>query len=153
MRSRSLSLSLLLPLLIAQCALAATTEEPFDELREQVRAAETSFANSMATRDLDAFARHVADEAVFFGSRGELRGKAAVIDEWKAYFNGPQAPFSWKPEKVAVLDSGKLALSSGPVFDPQGKRVGTFNSTWRLEADGRWRVIFDNGCPACACER
>jgi hypothetical protein len=38
-------------------------------------------------------------------------------------------------------------LSSGPVFDPKGQRIGTYNSTWRRDADGVWRVIFDNGCP------
>jgi ketosteroid isomerase-like protein len=137
----------LLTLIMAHTAPAATREE----LTAQVRAAETAFADSMAKRDLSAFAAHVADEAVFFGRNGELRGRAAVVEEWKSYFSGPNAPFSWKPESVAVLESGKLAWSSGPVFDPQGKRVGTFNSTWRLEPDGRWRVIFDNGCPACAC--
>jgi len=45
-----------------------------------------------------------------------------------------------------MLDSGTLALSSGPVKDPQGNVVGIFNSIWRLEADGRWRVVFDKGC-------
>jgi ketosteroid isomerase-like protein len=50
-----------------------------------------------------------------------------------------------------VLASGTLALSSGPVYDPDGKRAGTFNSTWRKEADGRWRVVFDKGCPPCDC--
>ena len=45
-----------------------------------------------------------------------------------------------------MLDSGTLALTSGPVFDPQGKQIGMFNSIWRLEPDGRWRVVFDKGC-------
>ena len=36
-----------------------------------------------------------------------------------------------------MVDSGTLAFSTGPVFDPEGKRTGTFNSTWRLEKDGR----------------
>ena len=57
------------------------------------------------------------------------------------------APFSWRPEVVEVLDSGTLALTSGPVRDPTGKQTGTFNSIWRREPDGRWRVVFDKGCP------
>ena len=52
---------------------------------------------------------------------------------------------------IEVLASGTLALSSGAVRDPAGKRIGTFNSIWRRESDGRWRVVFDKGCPACDC--
>jgi hypothetical protein len=59
------------------------------------------------------------------------------------------APFSWSPEVVDVLESGTLAHSSGPVRDAGGRRIGTFNSIWRREPDGRWRVVFDKGCPVC----
>ena len=130
---------------LARPAVAETTAE----LAAQVRAAETAFAQTMAARDLDAFATHVADEAVFFGKADVLRGKAAVVEGWKKFFAGPDAPFSWAPEQVEVLDSGSLAISSGPVRNPAGAIVGTFNSIWRREADGRWRVIFDKGCPVC----
>lgn len=120
-----------------------------EELAEQVRAAETAFAKSMADRKLDAFESHVAKEALFFGRQGVLRGRAAVVDGWKRFFEGEQAPFCWEPETVEVIDSGTLAISSGPVRDPQGKLIAHFSSIWRLEADGRWRVLFDKGCQAC----
>jgi len=55
-------------------------------------------------------------------------------------------------EFVEVLESGTLAMSSGPVRDPSGKRTGTFNSVWRRESDGKWKIVLDNGCPACNCE-
>ena len=118
-------------------------------LTRQVREAEIAFAKTMADRDHDAFASHVADDALFFGGQSVLRGRSAVAAGWAGFFEGPKAPFSWEPEQVEVLDSGTLALSTGPVFDPEGKRVGTFISTWRREADGVWRVIFDKGCPPC----
>ncbi len=51
------------------------------------------------------------------------------------YFTGP-VPFSWEPENVEVVGSGNLAMSSGAVRDPSGKRTGTFNSVWRMEAGG-----------------
>lgn len=120
-------------------------------LADDVRAAETAFAKTMADRDFTAFGRYVADEAIFFGSNGAQRGKAAVLEGWKRLFNGEKAPFSWRPETVEVLDSGTLALSSGPVFDPDGKPVGRFNSIWRLERGGHWRVVFDKGCDVCNC--
>jgi len=126
------------------CAAADTAQ-----LAEQVRQAETAFAQTMADRDWAAFKACIAEEAVFFGRQGVLRGREAVAAGWKPFFEGPRAPFSWKPEQVEALASGALALSSGPVLDPEGKRVGTFQSVWRLEADGRWRIIFDKGCPPC----
>ena len=119
------------------------------ELADRARAAETAFAKTMADRDWEAFKACISREAVFFGRQGILRGRDAVAEGWKPYFAGPRPPFSWEPEQVEALPSGGLALSSGPVFDPDGKRIGTFMSIWRLEADGRWRIIFDKGCPPC----
>ena len=117
-------------------------------LAEEVREAERAFAKSMADRDHAAFIAFLAEEAVFLSEQRALRGKAEVGAAWKRYFEGP-APFSWEPERVEVLDSGTLALSTGPVRDPAGSIVATFTSVWRREADGRWRIIFDKGCPAC----
>jgi len=116
----------------------------------QVRDAEKAFAETMARRDHNAFGTFVSDEALFFGGQGVLRGKAAVAAAWQKYFEGDKAPFSWEPEQVEVLDSGTLALSSGPVRDPEGKQIGTFNSIWRRE-DGAWKVVVDKGCPPCRC--
>ena len=132
--------------LVAFIGLRAVECQSREDLSRQVRAAEVGFARTMATRDRSAFASFVADEAVFFNAVGALRGKAAVVQAWARFFEGSQAPFSWEPERVEVLDSGTLALTSGPVRDAGGKPIGTFNSIWRREADGRWRVVFDKGC-------
>ncbi len=123
------------------------------ELTGQVVAAESSFAATMANRDLDAFARFVAPDAIFFGSDGPTRGREAVVESWRALFSLPKPPFSWQRATVVVLDSGSLALSSGPVFDAKGEQTGTFNSIWRREPNGEWRVIFDKGCRVCDCAR
>ena len=121
-----------------------------DDLAAQVRAQEVAFASTMAERDLVSFLSYVSEEAVFF-TGNVLRGSAAIEAGWSPFFEGDSAPFSWEPENVEVLKSGTLALSSGPVRDPEGNRIGTFNSVWRLDADGRWRVVFDKGCPPCDC--
>jgi ketosteroid isomerase-like protein len=119
------------------------------ELAQQVRTAENGFAKTMAERDLVAFESYLADEAIFFG-QDSMRGKAAVVAGWRRFFEGTEAPFSWQAEIIEVLDSGKLALSSGPVFDSKGKRTATFNSVWRRESNGEWKVVFDKG--SCLCE-
>jgi len=119
-----------------------------DELRRQVMAVERAFAQTMADRDLRAFAEFVSDEAVFFSGPAPLRGKEQVVGWWARFYEGAEAPFSWEPAEVEVLASGQLALSSGPVRDPSGKLIARFTSVWRLEAPGRWRIVFDKGSPA-----
>ena len=145
MKAKWILLTCLLVMLVSSVASSATNAE----LAAQVRAAETAFAKTMADRKMDAFESYVAEDAVFYDGEGVLRGKAAVVSAWKKFFEGEQAPFSWAPESVEVLDSGTLALSSGAVRDPAGTQVAVFNSVWRLEKDGRWRVVFDKGCPVC----
>jgi ketosteroid isomerase-like protein len=134
-------------LLAGSPTLHAAGPEPEPALA--VRAREAAFAKTMADRDLDAFASFVSEEAVFVSGAGPLRGRQAVVDGWKRYFEGPKAPFSWAPDRVEVIRSGALALSSGPVMGPDGQRVGTFVSTWRREKDGEWRIVLDIGCPRC----
>jgi ketosteroid isomerase-like protein len=119
---------------------------------QRVAGAERAFAATMAARDAAAFASHIAEEAIFMGASDTprvLRGRAAIVEGWKQFFDGPTAPFSWEPDIVEVLDSGSLALTSGPVLDNEGKLIGRFNSIWRLERDGQWRVLFDRGAPVC----
>jgi len=113
----------------------------------EVLAAERAFAQSMTERDFAAFGRHVATDALFFGSSKVHRGRDAVLAAWKPFFDGPTAPFSWQPDQVEVLESGQLALSTGPVRDPQGQVIARFNSIWMRSADGHWLVVFDKGSP------
>jgi ketosteroid isomerase-like protein len=129
-------------------AVNAPAAESLAELTEQVRATEIAFAKTLADRDLQKFTSMIAPDVIWLGDK-PLRGPAAVIESWKNYFEGPGAPFSWKPELVEVQDGGRLALSTGPVMDPAGKRVGTFTSIWRREPSGAWKIIFDRGCPVC----
>jgi ketosteroid isomerase-like protein len=137
-----------LALLLAVPLLPAETNA---ERQARVRDTERAFAKTMADRDHAAFVSFVSAEAIFWGRDRILRGRKEIAEGWKPLYEGPQAPFSWEPENVEVLDSGTIALSSGPVHDPKGNRVGTFNSVWRRGADGKWKVILDKGCPPCDC--
>jgi ketosteroid isomerase-like protein len=121
--------------------------------REQVAATERAFAKTMADRDLRAFGSFLADDTVFFSGPKPLHGKQAVIDFWARFYAKPEAPFTWAPEEVEVLEGGTLALSAGPVHDPKGKLIGRFTSIWRQEAPGRWRIIFDKGGEVCDCAK
>ena len=130
--------------LFGRPAAAQAIPDPRDPVAE-VRAAEVAFARTMADRDFNAFQRFIAEDAVFFGESGPLRDKPAIVAAWAGLFEGARAPFSWAPDTVVVLSSGGLALSTGPVLDPEGRPVGRFNSIWRREPSGDWRVVFDRG--------
>lgn len=118
-------------------------------LEQQVRAVECSFAASMADRRLDNFTQHLDDEAIFIGaSQVAARGKDAIVERWRPLYEAQAAPFSWWPETVAVLESGNLALSAGPVANPKGEVVSWYQSIWRKNAQGQWKIIFDRGQPA-----
>jgi ketosteroid isomerase-like protein len=132
---------------------AASIAQASDDLRLQVEETERAFAKTMADRDFDAFVSFLADEAVFFSGPTALRGKQQVSDAWKSLYENPEAPFSWVPEQVVVLESGTLALSTGPVLNADGNPIASFTSIWRLEKNGEWKVIFDKGCEVCDCSK
>lgn len=140
------TLSILLA--VAACTAAAPRAGTADARRE-VETAERTFAQTMAARDFTAFQTFIADEAVFFDGDRPLRGKTAVAAHWRGFYDGP-APFSWEPTRVEVLESGDLALSTGPVRDASGKTVATFNSIWRRDRSGTWHVVFDKGSDVCS---
>lgn len=137
-------------LLLAACG-STPTKADTAALRDLVEQTELSFARSMADRDFATFEALLSDEAVFLHEGGALRGKAAISAVWKPYFAPQQAPFSWKPERVEVLDSGTLAQTSGPVLNPQGQVIGRFHSVWRREKSGGWRIVFDDGDAVALC--
>jgi len=135
----------------AAAAMAARPDSAV--LRQQVADTERAFAATMKARNLAAFVAFVADDAVFFNGPTPLHGKQAVGAFWKKFFDQPAAPFSWEPDQVEVLASGKLAASSGPVYGPDGKVISRFNSIWRLQADGKWQIVYDKGEPVCDCKK
>lgn len=123
------------------------TTGAFADAIEDVRQTELAFAKAFADRDKEKFFSFLSDDATFLSSFSTLRGKPAVVEVWSRYFNGPVAPFAWAPDRVTISNDGTLGLSSGPVFDPNGNHAGSFQSTWRKQADGTWKIIFDGSGP------
>ena len=130
---------------LAMCLFPSAGRGQVEGSAAEVEAREIAFAKTMADRDLDAFLTFVSPEAIFFSGNEPIRGRDAVVEAWAPLFEGEAAPFSWHPDLVEVLEAGMLALSSGPVRGPSGEEVGRFNSIWRRDADGQWRVVFDKG--------
>jgi len=138
--------------LLGACA-APATRHSRESAVKVVTEAELAFAKTMADRDHSAFLNFVSDEAIFMNGGRPLRGRAAIGEHWKKYYADASPPFSWRPDLVEVVESGVLAQSTGPVAAPSGAVVARYYSTWRLEADGRWRVVFDDGYDVCDCAK
>jgi ketosteroid isomerase-like protein len=147
MRGKSLGVLIAFLTLYGCVSLAPTASTA--NLRQQVMDTERAFAQTMATRNHDAFVYFIADEAVFLSGDTALRGRPQIAAAWKRFYTDKDAPFSWRPEQVEVLDSGNLAISTGPVFDGKGDKLATFTSIWRQESPGVWHIIFDKGDDAC----
>ena len=139
-----IDLGFLLMLGLCSCS-GASNETVTSAASTEVEAREIAFAKTMEDRDLDAFLSFVSPEAVFFNGNVPIRGHEAITQAWAPLFVDETAPFSWQPDVIEVLESGRLALSSGPVRGASGEILGRFNSIWRKDNDGQWRVIFDKG--------
>ena len=132
-------------LALGLCSCTPSSKEPIKAAASEVEAREIAFAKTMTDRDFRAFLDFISPEAVFFSGNKPLRGRDAISEAWAPYYKGEQAPFTWHPDLIEVLASGRLALSSGPVRAPSGDIIGRFNSIWRKDEDGQWRVVFDKG--------
>ena len=143
--SNYIIICLAIALLLCMSNCSPASEEQVETAASEVEAREIAFAKTMADRDFDAFLGFISPEAVFFSGNKPITGRDAVGKAWAKYFEGDTAPFSWQPDVVEVLESSRLALTSGPVRAVSGEIIGRFNSIWRRDEDGQWRVVFDKG--------
>lgn len=124
------------------------------DLAQEVRCREIGFSKSVEEGDQNRFMSYL-DEDVRFVGISVTRGPGAVTEAWQVFFAEGGPRIKWRPQFVEVLEDGELALTRGPfriiVNNEDGKTKeewGTFNSVWRLKADGEWKIVFDAGSAA-----
>ena len=135
---------------LASCAVADVIVDAKDE----VRCREIAFSRSVENKDIEAFKSFLDNDARFVG-RSVMSGPHAITEAWKVFFADDGPIIKWRPQFVEVLEDQTLALTRGPFRmiskDADGNSVeqwGTFNSVWRKDPDGQWRVVFDAGSSA-----
>jgi ketosteroid isomerase-like protein len=141
-------------ILIALALLILASYTAAADAVDEVRCRETGFSQAVENRDMDAF-RSFIDADARFVSNSVLRGVDDIAAAWSVFFGEDSPSIKWRPQIIEVLEDGRLALSRGPyrvaTKDADGNPVeqwGTFNSVWRLNDDGQWRVVLDAGSPA-----
>jgi len=155
MSSRNIGLGIAVLTVLGIATLMGAAFGESGDPTESLRAAELSFAASVASKDWQSFGNHVGEEAIFFAGRS-LQGKEAILEAWSVYFQEEAPRLEWEPKISIVQEGGKLGFSRGPyTLTLKGEdgtlqsRAGEFISIWELQEDGSWQVIFDTGCPAC----
>jgi len=133
------------------CLLALAASPAVADLAEDVRCREIGFSKSVENQDRERFASFIDPDARFVGSKVD-RSPEAITEAWAVFFTDELPSIKWRPQFLEVLESGDLALSRGPyrIIDrnEQGEVTeawGTYNSVWRLNADGEWLIVFDAG--------
>jgi ketosteroid isomerase-like protein len=119
--------------------------------KNDVRCQEIAFSQSVENQDIALFTSFLDDDARFVGNSVN-RGPDEISAAWQVFFSDDGPAIKWRPQFVEVLEEGELALTRGPyrmiTKDADGNPVehwGTFNSVWRKNPDGEWRIIFDAG--------
>jgi ketosteroid isomerase-like protein len=136
-------LSLLAFLVLPQAAVA--------DWEDEVRCHEIGFSRAVESGDFERFKSFIDADARFVGG-SVRRGVEDVASAWSVFFAPGGPSIKWRPQFVEVLEDGSLALSRGPFrmtsVDADGNATevwGTFNSTWRPQPEGGWKVVFDAG--------
>jgi ketosteroid isomerase-like protein len=138
---------------IACVLIALASSAAVADATDEVRCREIGFSKSIESKDIEAFKTFLDPDARFISNRPR-RGIEEIAEGWSVFAAEDGPSIRWRPQYVEVLDDGKLALSRG-VYEylavaedgTETRGYGSFNSTWRLNDDGIWRVVFDAGDP------
>ncbi len=141
--------------LLAVLPLSAAEGPDFEALEASLVATERAFARAATERDRETFASFMTADTVFATPHGNLRGPAAILEQWDGFFTPEGPSIGWEPKRVAVIEDGSLGLTSGsfwieaPSADGGTTRfTGTFFSTWRRDPSGQWKILLDTGTDA-----
>ena len=127
----------------------ATLASSDDPAAREVICAETNFSRAAERKDKQAFLELVDADARFV-TGSVARGREEIALAWAGVFepDGPQ--MRWRPRVVEVTADGMLAISRGPYrvrrHGDDGEVIeswGHYISTWRRDAEGEWRIVFD----------
>jgi uncharacterized protein (TIGR02246 family) len=141
--------------LAAATALSACQQTPrvdTAQIEQQLKQAEDKWNQAYAAHDAAALAGMYADDAAMANPGAALvSGRAAVMQETKAFADDPNLQVEFESDRVLVAASGDLASTRGhytlTMTDPATKQPvrskGNYLTVWRKQADGSWKAVED----------
>lgn len=139
---------LCLVLLLAATALAQSGPE------EALLKADRDFNAATQTRRAAGWMEWMADNVVVLTPEAPVVGREAVAKFYEETFANPDFQLTWEPTRAEVIGGGDVGYTVGrykmSAKNQEGKafhRTGSYLTTWRKQADGRWKVVADVGSP------
>ena len=125
----------------AYLALTGCTERPDTgkaTASDAVKAADASFQQAIASKDLNKIMSFYADDAVLMpAAKPLLTGKAAIMDEWNELLAIPAFQNASKLQDVEVSASNDLAYTRGSYHSADGGRRHTREGAHPISAASR----------------
>jgi ketosteroid isomerase-like protein len=107
-----------------------------------------------AGQNPDSILSYWTEDATVIGPGMIAQGKPAIKQMVASSLAMPGFHLSWTPEKAVIARSGDLGYTTGSgTFTMPGPKGEVTNvpmkylTTWRKEADGRWKCSEDYSCP------
>lgn len=111
---------------------------------EAVRQADEAWAKAVASKSVDQTVAFYDGEAVTAGSAmPPCQGIGTIRAMWERMFSQPDFSLAWKVDKVIVIGSGAIALSTGIWRMPGPNATGLYFAVWRKLPDDQWKVLMD----------
>ncbi len=138
-------------LLLAGCAARPPAPDPAAARRDLMQA-DRDFAAATAERGMEGWMDAYTADAVRLTMGGAVaRGQQEIRVFDAGIFEDPNVRLSWTPTDGGGFGDGRHGWTTGtshmhPVDAPADTLwKGNYVTFWRLEPDGRWRVILDTG--------
>jgi ketosteroid isomerase-like protein len=119
--------------------------------------ADRDFYQATSEKGLDGWMSFLADDAARLPKIGAkfITGREAVRAADALLFADPNRKLTWEPVDAHLFADGKSGVTSGRYKviskDAGGAdkvvAAGGYVTGWRLDANGKWKVIFDTGSP------
>ena len=118
-------------------------------------ALDQQFCREFTERGVDGWLAYFADDAVAFPSGGPItRDRKALEGHYRQLFGSGKVPLTWKPLGGEIAASGDLGFTYGTwemkTKDKDGRpvsRTGKYQTTWKKQRDGSWKIVADIGNP------
>jgi ketosteroid isomerase-like protein len=144
---------LLSAFVLLSSSLSASPPKLADPLKSLVEA-ERGFARMSVERGRqEAFLANLADDAILF------RPRAVSGRQWMIDHPAGAGILTWEPTFAAVSADGGLGYTTGPWefrrggLEEKPVAFGYFMSIWKRQADGRWKVVLDQGNTTPSAEK